>query len=171
MAGRFWQCVPQFKCTVWQIRVTNSHNPSTKLMVLFIRSFFLTEKQISSFLMVCRVATFLLCRKLLTHVKGFPVNLTVNAMLPSIHCLCFADQIQVKKVSTGAPVTDVSHLVRRKVRKQKLVYAAININFIIIYCILWQQCKVIAPNQSQKNNQSIAPAIRYNLHVQRYCVM
>ena len=171
MAGRFWQCVPQFKCTVWQIRVTNSHNPSTKLMVLFIRSFFLTQKQISSFLMVCRVASFLLCRKLLTHVKGFSVNLTVNAMLPSIHCLCFADQLQVKKVSTGAPVTDVSHLVRRKVRKQKLVYAAININFIIIYCILWQWCKVITPSHFRKNNQSIAPAIRYNLHVQRYCVM
>ena len=132
MAGRFWQCVPQFKCTVWQIRVTNSHNSSTKQMVLFIWSFFLTQKQISSFLMVYRVATFLLCRKLLTHVKGFPVNLTVNSMLPSIHCLCFADQIQVKKVSTGAPVTDVSHLVRRKVRKQKLVYAAINISFVIL---------------------------------------
>ena len=147
------------------MKVTNSHNPSTKLMVLFIGSFFLTWKQISSFLMVCRVASFLLSRKLPTHVQGFPVNLTVNSMLPSIHCLCFADQIQVKKVSTGAPVTDVSHLVRRKVRKQKLVYAAIN----IYYYILHLQSYYSQP--FPKNNQSIAPAIRYNLHVQGYCVM
>ena len=169
MAGRFWQCVPQFKCTVWQIRVTNSHNPSTKQMVLFMWSFVLTQKQISSFLMVYRVATFLFCRKLLTHVKGFPVNLTVNSMLPSIHCLCFADQIQVKKVSTGAPVTDVSHLVRRKVRKQKLVYAAINIYYYILHFVVVVQSYYSQP--FPKNNQSIAPAIRYNLHVQGYCVM
>ena len=171
MAGRFWQCVPQFKCTVWQIRVTNSHNPSTKQMVLFIWSFFLTQKQISSFLIVYRLATFLLCRKLLTHVKGFPVNLTVNSMLPSIHCLCFADQIQVKKVSTGAPVTDVSHLVRRKVRKQKLVYAAINIRFVILLHFVVVVQSYHSQPFPKKNNQSITPAIRYNLHVQRYCVM
>ena len=138
---------------VWQMEVTNSHNPSTKLMVLFIRSFFLTWKQISSFLMVCRVASFLLSRKLPTHVQGFPVNLTVNSMLPSIHCLCFADQIQVKKVSTGAPVTDVSHLVRRKVRKQKLVYAAINIYFYILHFVVVVQS--YTPNHSQKTTNPL----------------
>ena len=36
--------------------------------------FKVSQKQISSFLMVCRVTTFLLCRKVLAHVKALKVN-------------------------------------------------------------------------------------------------
>ena len=38
---------------------------------IFLKVF---QKQILSFLMVCRVATFLLCRKVLAHVKALKVN-------------------------------------------------------------------------------------------------
>ena len=45
---------------------------SGDLLILFFSK--VSQKQISSFQMVCRVATFLLCRKVLAHVKALKVN-------------------------------------------------------------------------------------------------